>query len=182
MHWLSPQQLCAVFLTFWSAQQFFSVQQSFAPAAAEHFSPQQPAEASILAQLLPSFPLQHEAISLLSFELDFACMQACSCPVEADVELEAALLQQAHIVLLALSDGAGCAGVDVCAQVVVARMRMKAISLYFMKIDLLYHGRGARDPRPEYLSCATHQKVAAQSGIKARSDEGQILRIVLSEK
>jgi len=77
MHWPLPQQLCAVFLSF-------PEQQSF-PQSSEHLSPQGAEASFIFAQASSSLPLQreaasfaeqHEAISLLSFELDLLCMQA----------------------------------------------------------------------------------------------------------
>jgi hypothetical protein len=137
MHWLLPQQLCAVFLSF-------PEQPSF-PQSSEHLSPQVAEASFIFAQASPSLPLQqeaasfaeqHEATSLLSFELDLLCMQACLCSVEveADVESEEVLSQQAHFVLVILSEDEDCAGADVCAQVVVARVRIRAITLYFMDV------------------------------------------------
>lgn len=135
MHWLLPQQLCAVFLSF-------PEQQSF-PQPSEHLSPPVAESSFIFAQASPFLPLQqeaasfaeqHEATSLLSFELYLVCIQACLCSVEADVESEEVLSQQAHFVLVVLSEGEDCAGAVVCAQVVIARVRIRAISLYFMDV------------------------------------------------
>jgi hypothetical protein len=123
----------------------FPEQQSFSQPAA-HFSPQLAEAFSIIfAQAFPSLPLQQEAASfaeqqeatsLPSFELDFACMQACLCSAELDVAAESALSQQAHLVSEDFSGVVDWAGADVCAQEAVASAKMRAISLYFMIVPL----------------------------------------------
>src|ERR1700758_4136214 len=87
MHCPEPQQLCPTLSPFSAQPPFPPEQHSFATAA-EHFSVQQCADASVLAQLFPSLPSQHEALSFAeqqdatfspSFAPDFACMQASWC-------------------------------------------------------------------------------------------------------
>lgn len=153
MHWL-PQQLCAVSLASFLAQSLPSEQQSFAPSAEQWF-PQHPAEAVIFAQLLPSFPVQQVALSfpeqqgatsLPSFEPDFACMQASMCFLDAAVVPVVALSQHEHFVSGEALSGDDGAGVAVCAQEAVARIRTKAINLNFMTCISVYESFRERYP------------------------------------
>jgi hypothetical protein len=153
MHWL-PQQLCAVLVAF-PAQQSLWSEQPFVPAAVEHFSSQHPAEAAVFAQLLPSFPLQQEAssfpeqqeaTSVPSFEPDFACMQASMCLWDAAVVPVVALSQHEHFVSEDALSGDDGAGVAVCAQEAIARIRTKAINLNFMTCISVYESFRERYP------------------------------------